>query len=369
LKFAFIIVDKINDQSNTDTNGFDSNNQQEVLSDTLQIVNDTVQWLFSLAQYGIILDTEQDIQIEQLLDETTDKVSGWLFNVELKIKHTNCSLPMSGSQVPGLVSNCPNVIVKNSDGTYSVSVSSGDVLTLPDNTVDINDSIYTIPAQTPTDVNITVDNQPPTNLTIVDNGNTFDIDVTTPKTYGFIYKTMTSHSQFPNDDFDTQRGIDHFSIPFKNHFGTYDRFTDVLGGQTYANDVVLDWSTYDGVKVLGYNRIIEPPRNLSTHLSLTPAFRNGYNNWFVANARELLSIYKFTEGAYPTGQGVGAAFSPFNYAPFNISLTSSERMWSSTSRNGSIYFLVTGNGTFSLNNAVGVYNTILVRYFDVATEL
>jgi hypothetical protein len=38
---------------------------------------------------------------------------------------------------------------------------------------------------------------------------------------------------------------------------TTSRFTDELGGQTYTNDIVLDWSTWNGSTLLGWYRVAD----------------------------------------------------------------------------------------------------------------
>tara|TARA_R110000787_G_scaffold271095_1_gene378203 strand:+ start:1870 stop:3642 length:1773 start_codon:yes stop_codon:yes gene_type:complete len=147
--FTFLLVDQINIQENyTDVNGLDSDNQQEVVSDTLQTIQDFITYLGTLGQYGVKL-IEQDISLDIVEDETTDKVTGWVFDIDLKITHVNCSYPTDGI-APIIPTSCPVAIVENSDGTYFVSVGSGGQLILPDITHTQTDgSPTTLPAQTP----------------------------------------------------------------------------------------------------------------------------------------------------------------------------------------------------------------------------
>ena len=92
---TFIIVDKINQQTNyEETNGYESNNEQEVLSDTFQITQDLVNFISTqLGVYGIML-SEDSISPEIVEDETTDKVSGWMCDIRLKLIHSNCVTPL-----------------------------------------------------------------------------------------------------------------------------------------------------------------------------------------------------------------------------------------------------------------------------------
>jgi hypothetical protein len=73
-----------------------------------------------------------------------------------------------------------------------------------------------------------------------------------------LMKTGQTTSYRTGDDGDIEAGrdTDFFTLPSNNPFGNTNRFTDELGGQTYTNDIVIDWSTYNAVNVLGY-RITE----------------------------------------------------------------------------------------------------------------
>ena len=48
-----------------------------------------------------------------------------------------------------------------------------------------------------------------------------------------------------NGDLEAGRATDFFTLATNNPFGNTNRFTDELGGSTYANNIVIDWSTYD----------------------------------------------------------------------------------------------------------------------------
>lgn len=64
----------------------------------------------------------------------------------------------------------------------------------------------------------------------------------------------TSYRTGDDGDFEAGRATDFFTLASNNPFGNTDRFTDELGGQTYTNNIVIDWSTFDGTTVLGYRR-------------------------------------------------------------------------------------------------------------------
>lgn len=91
INFTFIIVDQINDQANyMDTNGNESTNVQEILSDCLQIVQDLIGFTLSIPTIKLL---EEDVSIEPVMDETTDKVSGWSVDLSIRIPYLNCTYP------------------------------------------------------------------------------------------------------------------------------------------------------------------------------------------------------------------------------------------------------------------------------------
>ena len=72
-----------------------------------------------------------------------------------------------------------------------------------------------------------------------------------------IMKTGQTVSYRTGDDGDIEAGraTDFLTLASNNPFGNTNRFTDELGGQTYTNNIVIDWSTYNGTDVLGYSRV------------------------------------------------------------------------------------------------------------------
>ena len=71
-----------------------------------------------------------------------------------------------------------------------------------------------------------------------------------------LMKTGQTTSYRTGDDGDIEAGrdVDFFTLASNNPFGNTNRFTDELGGATYTNNIVIDWSTYNGTNVLGYYR-------------------------------------------------------------------------------------------------------------------
>ena len=127
------------------------------------------------------------------------------------------------------------VTVENSDGTYSQSVTCGSTLILPDIThSDSDGSAVTQPAQ-----NVF------TSTVCTGGGGSVGADLM-PTNQTVSYRT--------GDDGSVQAGraTDFLTLSSNNPFGNTNRFTDELGGQTYTNKIVIDWSTYNGTEVLGY---------------------------------------------------------------------------------------------------------------------
>lgn len=91
---TILFMDKINIQKNyLDINGVNSDNSQEVLSDTLQLLQDLITEIeVNWGNYGLRI--EGDVSCFPGVDETTDKVCGWVGQFNLRVKHSNCITPM-----------------------------------------------------------------------------------------------------------------------------------------------------------------------------------------------------------------------------------------------------------------------------------
>lgn len=128
LKMSVLFVDQIADTENIpNDNGSNSNNEQEVLSDTFQYLQDFVGYVSSsLGAYGVQL-TEDSVTAEPIYDETQDKVSGWLGDITVNLRHSNCTYPMSGVTFSSSTSGQP-LILPNTDtyvtgGTYNAGTT------------------------------------------------------------------------------------------------------------------------------------------------------------------------------------------------------------------------------------------------------
>lgn len=93
---------------------------------------------------------------------------------------------------------------------------------------------------------------------------------------------------------------------------TTNRFTDELGGQTYTNNIVLDWSTWNGTNLLGYRRTnngADVTWNNAIDGALAVSIGTFTTGWRLPNINEIISLWN-------GGSSLG-----FNYAPINITHT------------------------------------------------
>jgi len=101
---SFIIVDQINNQENyLIDNGTQSDNQQEVLSDSFQTLQDLITYhQTTMGQFGVQL-VDELVTVEALYDETDDKVTGWIADIKVRLRHSNCVTPLGSIilTVPG----------------------------------------------------------------------------------------------------------------------------------------------------------------------------------------------------------------------------------------------------------------------------
>jgi hypothetical protein len=95
-----------------------------------------------------------------------------------------------------------------------------------------------------------------------------------------------------------------------NPFGNTNRFTDTLGGTTYANDIVLDWLQADDVArtVRGYRKTLLTSDTLANQLAAEPYTVGSFTGFEIINADLLCYLVNKSSGGINNG---------LNYAPFN----------------------------------------------------
>jgi hypothetical protein len=170
----------------------------------------------------------------------------------------------------------------------------------------------------------------------------------------------TSYRTGDDGDFEAGRATSFTVLASNNPFGNTNRFTSELGTQTYTNNIVIDWSTYNGSTVLGYRRTPSATTvnwNGAIDGALAVSIGTFTTGWRLTNIRELMNIMNY-EG--------GASFGfRLNYAPFNIT---DGDLWTSTTLFGSTNFawsLSSSGTTFGYTGKTILYKYIPCRTFTV----
>jgi hypothetical protein len=237
--------------------------------------------------------------------------------------------PLSSGSIPSGTNDvivAPDATVENSDASYTDTVVSGGLLVLPDSDVNVNGNLEgTVVSVQTIDIDVTDGVNPVTPTAIGIVGNTVTIEV--PAGGGgapvgaTLMKTGQTTSYRTGDDGDLQEGraTDFFTLASNNPFGNTNRFTDELGGQTYTDNIVIDWSTYDGSTVLGWRRTTNGVNinwNDSIDGALLVSIGTFTTGWRLPNIYELFILM------------IMDSLRGLNYAPFNNN--SNDVFWSST---------------------------------------
>ena len=176
-----------------------------------------------------------------------------------------------------------------------------------------------------------------------------------------LMKTGQTVSQQTGDDGDVEAGrnVDFFTLSANNPFGNTNRFTSEFGTQTYTNNIIIDWSTYDGSTVLGWNRTVRgpnPTRTWSQDIAdaLLLSIGGFTSGWRIPNMNEMMSIPNYS---YLSNY--------LQYAPFN--LTGGNTLSTSTRQTGNAVFkYVSSNGTITFVDRFSQSNQYIVcRIFTV----
>ena len=184
-----------------------------------------------------------------------------------------------------------------------------------------------------------------------------------PATIGdLLVKTGQTVSFRTGDDGGLQAGrlLSFDRLKSNNPFGNDLRFTDTVGTQVYANNIVIDWSTYDEKEVLGYYTllIVGTPTNnwegiIDTCLTLSVGtFTSG---WRLMNVKEAINIANY------------GSTNVYDYAPFNLS-TGYNTFSSTTQTNATgnaLYMAPVGGRIFSTGKTNTSSRGLAVRNFTV----
>jgi hypothetical protein len=186
--------------------------------------------------------------------------------------------------------------------------------------------------------------------------------MSSPNSSAILMKTGQTTSYRTGDDGDIEAGraISFLVLASNNPFGNTNRFTDTLGGQTYANNIVIDWSTFNGSTVLGWRRTKSTGYtdwNTAIDAALALSIGGFATGWRLPNRNELFSIINH-----------GVPTSVLNYAPFSITVDTN--LWTGTTSHivtANAFMLgSTGNGGMSaINKGTVAGEYIPVRTFTV----
>ena len=250
-------------------------------------------------------------------------------DTQIVLKDTDANI-ISTTDFPSAVSSdliAPDahLRIKKSNGVdiseIYLPAGSDTIQTISDSVITLKDSSGTTISTTNVKATDTENITAP-NSTIQINGKTVGT-AKSNETKNFNFKTAKlmatgqTTSYATGDDGNLQLGRNFLTLTDNNPFGNTNRFTALNGTQTYSNDIVLDWATYDGQTVLGWYRI--PQGNAITWANALSGANAisiiGYSGWRLPNINELMSI------------GIFSQIDMFNYSPFNIL---NKLIWTST---------------------------------------
>lgn len=171
---------------------------------------------------------------------------------------------------------------------------------------------------------------------------------------------ITSYRTGDDGDIEAGRATSFSVLESNNPFGNTNRFTDTAGGQTYANNIVIDWSTYNGTNVNGWYRLAMPTVGTYTWnqaIDNALAFTIGTftSGWRLANVTEYFSIFNWAN----------TPANKLNYAPFSLV----GDFWSSTTdANSTISAFYVVNSAqlhfYTVGKTAGI-KSLFVRTFTV----
>lgn len=222
--------------------------------------------------------------------------------------------------------------VRNSDLSYNTTVASGGTLTLPDITLTDGDGTT---STKPSAVNVYC--KPfPVGATLMKTGQT------------------TSYRTGDDGDIEAGRATSFTTLASRNPFSNFNRFTSIAGTQTYTNNIVIDWSTYNGTNVLGYYRVVSGSDvnwNSAIDAALALSVSTFTSGWRLPNKREMENIFNYS-------LSFGISYAPFSF-PNNT-------IWTSTTYEASTTVAYTHAGSWiNLTSKTSAARWIAVRTFTV----
>ena len=414
-KFRIYMVGQVATlKEKTDTT-LGEDNTNEVKSNMRQCCLDLLSYLVQDKDFTE-MSTDRNITLTSFVDKFNDKLTGWYFDLTIKqaFSFSKCIIPMDGIPAPvdptcdpvtininsesygsAPSGSTENIVVKDTEGTLVGTLIGGEWIVPKggggDATQIIEDSdgneLYsnTIPAgdtetQIITDATVT-NSDASYNANILAQGSLILPDVTntdsdgtpiaTPAQTPFVCtpcvptksldvnKTGADTSYRTNDDGQLKLGreVDFLNLDYTNPFGNSNRFTDDLGVQAYASDVVVDWSTFNGTNVLCYYRVEHGLGNFAFHCDNQPYTRNSIDGWYITNAKQLINICNFSMSR-----------NLLNYPPFNY-ITGTDvdkRLYTSTMESTTIVYIMSTISPLIVSNLNAIQSSFLCRSYTLA---
>lgn len=168
----------------------------------------------------------------------------------------------------------------------------------------------------------------------------------------------TAYRSGDDGDLESGRATSFVVLLGNNPFGNDKRFTDELGTQTYANNIVIDWSTYDGTNVLGLSRaIVATGKTWNQSIDECLAFSVGSftTGWRLPNIKEVFNFLNYANDQNNL----------LNYLPINLASSGRVYWTSNTLLNATTQAYVLSN--IGLITAVGKTTSVAFTYFPVRT--
>jgi hypothetical protein len=264
-------------------------------------------------------------------------------------------------------------VLKTSGGatisTTPIKAEESEDITAPDATLEVNGTPEgTFAAGSTIEVNITDGVNPvtPNDVTVVGDVVTIEVPAATPAPVGAtLTKTGQTTSYRTGDDGDIEAGraTSFLVLASNNPFGNTNRFTDELGGSTYTNNIVIDWSTYNGATVLGWDRRVNgggANTDRTWNQAIDEAFAHSVgtftSGWRLCNRNEAMSICN------------DGASTWLNYAPFNF--IAAQGFWLSSTRatattNSTFFFPTNHTIVGAAKSSGGALRWLACRTFTV----
>jgi hypothetical protein len=183
-----------------------------------------------------------------------------------------------------------------------------------------------------------------------------------------LMKTGQTTSYRTGDDGDIEAGRDtnFFILLSNNPFGNTNRFTDELGGQTYTNNIVIDWSTYNNSSVLGYSKATHVNNLVTWNSAIDNALAYSVGSyitgWRLPNIFELMNICYYGNAGGSSNQVLSY---PSPYA--SVFSLGSNVFWASTTLGSSTsaFVLATNSGEFYIYAKTNTRRAMYCRTFTV----